>query len=73
MSADTEKALEVIELAQRDMPFCGCGRPTLVVGESGQLWLDCVAGHTPVRGGAAGRLLRRAGTASHLHKLLLAA
>jgi hypothetical protein len=38
---DTWEALERIERAARDTPFCDCGEPTLAVGREGGVWLEC--------------------------------
>lgn len=38
------RVLEVLELAQRETPFCGaCGSPTLPVARGGSLWLECAS------------------------------
>ena len=38
---DNRQALEMIEQAQTDTPFCGCGQGTLAVGRAGGVWLEC--------------------------------
>jgi hypothetical protein len=38
---DNRQALELIEQAQTDHPFCGCGQGTLAVGRAGGVWLEC--------------------------------
>jgi hypothetical protein len=35
-------ALETLELAEREVPFCSCGRATTpVVHSDGSIWLEC--------------------------------
>ena len=36
-------ALERIEQAQHETPFCGCGAPTLPVDRNGVIWLGCTS------------------------------
>jgi hypothetical protein len=38
---DNRQALDMIEQAQTDSPFCACGRQTLAVGRGGGVWLEC--------------------------------
>lgn len=54
MAEHTWRALEQIERAQRQTPFCACGRPTRVIERDGGLWLEC-----PILEPASGRLLAR--------------
>jgi hypothetical protein len=37
-------ALETLELAERESPFCSCGQPTTpVVHRDGAIWLECLS------------------------------
>ncbi|HEX8939266.1 MAG TPA: hypothetical protein VF763_03800 [Candidatus Limnocylindrales bacterium] len=38
---DDERALILIEEAERHTPFCPCGLPTIPVGHAGGVWLEC--------------------------------
>lgn len=38
---DNATALERIEAAERQTPFCACGEPTVPVAHHGQIWLRC--------------------------------
>jgi hypothetical protein len=38
---DSRQAVEMIEQAQTENPFCGCGAPTIAVGRAGGVWLEC--------------------------------
>jgi hypothetical protein len=44
------RAVELIETAERDTPYCICGALTSAVGEPGGVWLECTAAHAPARG-----------------------
>lgn len=41
MSINRDRALELLEQAEREIPFCACGRPTMPVGRPGGVWLEC--------------------------------
>jgi hypothetical protein len=43
MDNNNARALELIEQAQRDTPFCECGRVTVPVGRPGGVWLECAS------------------------------
>ncbi len=43
MAIDTWQALEEIERAQRERPFCACGQPTRPVARDGGVWLECAS------------------------------
>ena len=47
---DNRQALELIEQAQTDHPFCGCGQGTLAVGRTGGVWLECRSLQDPPSG-----------------------
>ena len=38
---DTTAALECIEAAERETPFCWCGAPTVPIARQGRIWLRC--------------------------------
>jgi hypothetical protein len=47
---DNRQALEMIEQAQTDQPFCGCGENTIAVGRAGGVWLECRSLQDPAHG-----------------------
>ena len=65
---DNRQALELIEQAQTDQPFCGCGQQTLAIGRAGGVWLECRSLQDPGRS-AARRLLAALGI--HTHELIV--
>ena len=38
---DNDKALDLIEQAERQTPLCSCCTPTVPVGHPGGVWLEC--------------------------------
>ncbi len=46
---DNDRALELLEQAQQETPFCTCGMPTVPVGRQGGVWLECSAMQGPSR------------------------
>ncbi len=52
---DNDQALELIEEAAREAPFCLCGEPTVPVGRRAGVWLECAS--LLERKGALRRLL----------------
>ena len=36
-------AIERIERAERETPFCACGQPMVPVAHEGGIWLECTA------------------------------
>jgi len=50
----TWQALEEIERAQRETPFCGCGQPTRPIVRAGGIWLECAS----LQASAGGRIRR---------------
>jgi hypothetical protein len=64
---DNGQALELIERAQSEHPFCDCGQQTLAVGRGGGVWLECRSRQTQPRS-----LVRRLlGAALGIHTRLL--
>jgi hypothetical protein len=47
---DDRQALDLIEQAQSDQPFCACGQGTLPVGRAGGVWLECRSLQDPASG-----------------------
>ncbi|MEA2025570.1 MAG: hypothetical protein U9O18_02660 [Chloroflexota bacterium] len=38
---ETERAVELIESAERSAPYCLCGRHMIAVANGDQVWLEC--------------------------------
>jgi hypothetical protein len=38
---ENERAVDLIESAERSAPYCACGRHMIAVADSGQVWLEC--------------------------------
>ena len=38
---ENERAVDLIENAERSAPYCLCGRHMIAVGDSGRIWLEC--------------------------------
>ena len=43
MGIDNTTALERIESAQRELPFCYCGRHMRTVARTDGVWLECIS------------------------------
>lgn len=54
------RALEAIEQAQRERPFCRCGRPTRPIERGDAMWLECTTLQDSATGRPAGpaRMMR---------------
>ena len=40
---DNAQALELVEQAEHETPFCECGRVTVPIGRPGGVWLECAS------------------------------
>ncbi len=38
---ENQRAVDLIERAERSAPYCNCGRHMLAVADSGSVWLEC--------------------------------
>ena len=38
---ENERAVELIESAERSAPYCLCGRHMIAAADGGQVWLEC--------------------------------
>lgn len=54
---ENQRAVEIIESAERAMPHCPCGSHMLAVAEADGVWLEC-AEHTRERTGVAALVAR---------------
>ena len=70
MAIDTWQALEAIERAQRERPFCSCGQPNRPVEREGGAWLECASLQTPARDRIA-RLVGLLGPVDHTRRAIV--
>ncbi|HEY8868207.1 MAG TPA: hypothetical protein VIM30_02310 [Candidatus Limnocylindrales bacterium] len=61
MTIDNARALDLIEQAERQTPFCRCGQPTVPVGRADGVWLECRSLDRP----AIGRILATLAAPAH--------
>jgi hypothetical protein len=66
---DNWKALDRIEQAEREAPFCICGQPTSAEARPDGLWLECVSLRSS-DGSRIGRLVSALTAAGHTHQLI---
>lgn len=61
---ENERAVDLIEQAERSAPYCLCGRHMLAVADGGTIWLECSSRREQKRGlgGIVGRLTAAAHT-----------
>ena len=38
---ENERAIDLIESAERSAPYCPCGRHMIAVADDGRVWLEC--------------------------------
>jgi hypothetical protein len=65
-------ALERIEQAERDMPFCVCGRHIVVAARADGIWLECASLAEP-NGSPLGRILAAIASSGHSSRLIVEA
>jgi hypothetical protein len=67
---DNTRIVELIERAERETPFCDCGRPMAATAEDRGIWLRCTA-HQHVSGGPVRRFIATLASAGHTPELLI--
>jgi hypothetical protein len=67
---DNGKAVDLIERAHDEQPFCRCGRHTTLIERSERIWLVCSSFDEPRRGGIA-RVLSAITAGAHTRELVL--
>lgn len=67
---DNWRALELIERAEREAPFCACGQPNVPVGRNGGVWLECASLQT-LPDGRIRRLLSTLDSRAHTRRLIV--
>ena len=63
-------AIDAIERAERETPFCGCGEPTAPVARDGAIWLECIAGNES-KGNPIARLLGSIVAQAHVRRYII--
>jgi hypothetical protein len=69
-TTDNTRIVALIERAERETPFCDCGKPMAAMARDRQIWLDCTA-HQHPSGGALRRLIAGLASAGHTRKLIV--
>jgi hypothetical protein len=67
---DNWSALDRIEQAERETPFCICGQPTSVAARPDGIWLECMSLRAPA-GSRIGRLLSVLTPGGHTRQLIV--
>lgn len=67
---DNWRALDRIEQAERETPFCICGQPTSATARPDGIWLECVSLRAPARS-RIGRLLSALAPGGHARQLIV--
>jgi hypothetical protein len=63
-------AVDIIERAQGDTPFCTCGAPTTPVWRPDGMWLECSAVQARADHGRMRRMLATIASPVHIRQLL---
>jgi hypothetical protein len=66
---ENERAVDVIESAERSAPYCPCGRHMIAVADGNQVWLEC-SGRSIEKTGIFGLVARITGT-SHTRRMIM--
>ncbi len=66
---ENQRAVDLIEQAERSAPYCSCGRHMLAVAEHDQVWLEC-ASRGEQKSGLAG-FVSRVTSFSHTRRLIM--
>jgi hypothetical protein len=67
---DNWTALDRIEHAERETPFCVCGQQMVPEARPGAIWLECVSLKGP-NGSRMGRLLSLLAAGGHTRRLIV--
>jgi hypothetical protein len=66
---ENQRAVDLIESAERSAPYCSCGKHMIAVAEGDQIWLEC-ASRTEEQTGLAG-LLSRVTSFAHARRMIM--
>ena len=66
---ENERAVDLIERAERAAPYCLCGRHMIAVAEGGSVYLEC-SGRTEEKRGLAG-LFARVTAFGHTRRMIM--
>ena len=66
---DNQRAVDLIESAERSAPYCLCGRHMLAVANGGQVWLECSSQVEEKTGFAA--LISRITSIGHTRRMIM--
>ena len=66
---ENQRAVDLIESAERAAPYCSCGKHMIAVAAGDQVWLEC-ASRSEERAGISG-LVSRATSFAHARRLIM--
>lgn len=66
---ENQRAVDLIEDAERSAPFCMCGAHTFAIAEGNEIWLECSTRTAPAKGLRA--LLSRLTSFGHTRQMIL--
>ena len=69
-TTDNTRIVALLERAERETPFCDCGKPMAAFAEDSHIWLDCTAQQSPPDG-LLRRVLAALGSIGHTRKLIV--
>jgi hypothetical protein len=67
---DNWNAIDRMEHAERETPFCACGEPMIAVARAEGIWLECASLESP-DGSRFSRLLAALTASSHGRRLIV--
>jgi hypothetical protein len=66
---DNQRAVDLIESAERSAPYCACGRHMIAVANDSQVWLEC-SSQREEKSGLAG-LVARITAFGHTRRMIM--
>lgn len=66
---DNQRAVDLIESAERSAPYCACGAHMIAVAHDAEIWLEC-SQHAQPRSGLSG-LLARVTSFAHSRRMIM--
>ncbi len=69
--AENQRAVDRIETAERESPFCLCGASMIAVAHDGSIWLQCSDQTRNKRRGIGGFVARISGSFGHSRRIIM--
>jgi len=66
---DNQRAVDLIESAERSAPYCNCGKHMIAVAEGDQVWLEC-ASRSEEKSGVSG-FVSRLTSFAHARRMIM--